>query len=294
LPPREAGLAKLAFVGLQQRLLSSPAAFAATLEVYLEGLDRRQAQSATTAESFTAGAAEEEEEPEAEQEGLLSLERDEAASAEAAAAYAAPVSDREAVMAMLELARTAARKPDARVKWLVDWIRANMTSGGSWNQRRLVIFTESEATRRWLERRLVDVNADMTSKLLALMLCLSMIERVLLKERPAWFATAGHRGGGKTTLVVMLTMEIFGRLAAAAAWSDNEAERRRGGEAEGAVQLPASGDCGAGLGQHLARLPHHQPDDREGADKPRGQRPSPSGVGIGDGVGGDGADIQRQ
>src|SRR5580698_1746481 len=73
LPPREAGLAMLAFVGLQQRLLSSPAAFAATLEVYLEGLDRRQAQSATTAESFTAGAAEEEEEPEAEQEGLLSL-----------------------------------------------------------------------------------------------------------------------------------------------------------------------------------------------------------------------------
>ena len=158
---REAGLAKLAFVGLQQRLLSSSAAFAATLEVHLKGLDRRLAQSATTAESFTAGAPQEEEEPEAEQEGLLSLERDEDAAAEAAAAYAAPVSDRDAVVAMLELARMAARKSDARVEWLADWIHANMAPGGSWNHRRLVIFTEWEATRRWLERRLAEALDDL-------------------------------------------------------------------------------------------------------------------------------------
>jgi hypothetical protein len=74
---------------------------------------------------------------------------------------------------------------------------------------------------------LVDVNADATSKLLALMLCLSMIERVLLKERPGWFITAGHRGGGKTTLINMLTTAVFGRMAAAAGWSDNEEERRK-------------------------------------------------------------------
>jgi hypothetical protein len=161
LPPREAGLAKLAFIGLQQRLLSSPAAFAATLEVHLKGLDRRQAQSATTAKSFTAGAAEEEEEPEAEQEGLLSLERDEDAAAEAAAAYAAPISDRDTVVAMLELARAAACKPDARVEWLADWIHANMAPAGSWSHRRLVIFTEWEATRRWLERRLAEALDDL-------------------------------------------------------------------------------------------------------------------------------------
>ena len=38
---------------------------------------------------------------------------------------------------------------------------------------------------------------------------------------------SGHRGGGKTTLVLMLTMAVFGRLAAAAAWSDKEEERRK-------------------------------------------------------------------
>jgi hypothetical protein len=47
-------------VGLQQRLLSSPGAFAATLEVQLKGLDRRQAASTATAEFFSLGAPEEE------------------------------------------------------------------------------------------------------------------------------------------------------------------------------------------------------------------------------------------
>ena len=37
----------------------------------------------------------------------------------------------------------------------------------------------------------------MTGKLLVLMLCLSMIERVLLKERPAWFVTAGIEAAAK-------------------------------------------------------------------------------------------------
>jgi hypothetical protein len=84
-----------------------------------------------------------------------------------------------------------------------------------------------EALRWLLDEWLVDVNADITGKLLVLMLCLSMVERVLLRARPAWFVTAGHRGGGKTTLVHMVTMAIFGRMAAAAAWSDNEEERRK-------------------------------------------------------------------
>ncbi len=84
-----------------------------------------------------------------------------------------------------------------------------------------------KALRFLLNEWLVDVNADLTGKLLVIMLCLSLIERVLVKERPAWFVVAGHRGGGKTTLVHMIVMAILGRMAAAAAWSDNEEERRK-------------------------------------------------------------------
>ena len=87
---------------------------------------------------------------------------------------------------------------------------------------------EVRAALRWLlDEWLVDVNAGTTGRLLALMLCLSMLERVLLKERPAWFVTAGHRGGGKTTLIIMLTIAVFGRMAAAANWSDSAEERRK-------------------------------------------------------------------
>jgi ERCC4-related helicase len=161
LPPREAGLARLAFVGLQQRLLSSPQAFAETLRVHIAGLDRRSA-SVAVATSFTHGAAEAtEDEPEEENRGLLELEREESARTEAAASFSAPVADRAAAQAMLDVATQAARRPDARVTWLSTWVRENMAPGGAWNGRRLVIFTEYEATRRWLERRLMEALDDL-------------------------------------------------------------------------------------------------------------------------------------
>lgn len=131
LPPRQAGLARLAFVGLQQRLLSSPQAFAETLRVHIAGLDRRAAASAPLAESFAVGEAEvSEDEPEDEQLALEAMGRDDAAAAEAAAAFAAPVADRAAAQAMLDLAQEAARRPDARVRWLAAWIHDNLAPGG--------------------------------------------------------------------------------------------------------------------------------------------------------------------
>ena len=65
-----------------------------------------------------------------------------------------------AVDDMLALAEPAALKPDARVRWLVHWIKANLLSGHNWNDRRLIIFTEWEDTRRWLERRLREALAE--------------------------------------------------------------------------------------------------------------------------------------
>ena len=61
---------------------------------------------------------------------------------------------------MLALAERHATRPDARVDWLVDWIKANLLAGADWNRRRLIIFTEYEDTRRWLERRLREALAE--------------------------------------------------------------------------------------------------------------------------------------
>ena len=74
---------------------------------------------------------------------------------------------------------------------------------------------------------LVDVALDGVGKAVAIMLAMTLIERALLPERPAFFVTAGQRGGGKTTLANMTTLAGLGRPAAAAAWSDNAEERKK-------------------------------------------------------------------
>jgi hypothetical protein len=84
-----------------------------------------------------------------------------------------------------------------------------------------------EALTFLLEEWLIDVALDTTGKCVVILLALTVLERTLLPERPAFFVTAGQRGGGKTTLVHMIMVAILGRRAAAAAWSDNAEERKK-------------------------------------------------------------------
>jgi hypothetical protein len=84
-----------------------------------------------------------------------------------------------------------------------------------------------EAVTYLFDEWLVDVALDRVGKSIAIMLAMTLIERALLPERPAFFVTAGQRGGGKTTLVNMITLAVLGRRAAAAGWSDNSEERKK-------------------------------------------------------------------
>jgi superfamily II DNA/RNA helicase len=62
---------------------------------------------------------------------------------------------------MLEITKNNERKSDARVRWLMDWIEQNMVAApGRWNDRRLIIFTQWEDTRIWLEKRLKEAFGD--------------------------------------------------------------------------------------------------------------------------------------
>jgi superfamily II DNA or RNA helicase len=163
LPPREAGYARIAFVGLQQRLLSSIAAFAKTLEVHRKGLLRTDGDASETyaADAFVRGAAETEDEPTDQTSGEALLQKEEDQAAEAAGVVAASVSDLKLVDEMLAIARKFAQEPDARIERLAQWVRANMVSNGRWNERRLVLFTEYEDTRRWLQHRLEETLDDL-------------------------------------------------------------------------------------------------------------------------------------
>jgi hypothetical protein len=74
---------------------------------------------------------------------------------------------------------------------------------------------------------LCDVATDFTGKCILIAIALSLIERSLLPDRPVFFVTAGRRGNGKTTTLIMLIVAVTGLRPAAAAWSTNEEERRK-------------------------------------------------------------------
>ncbi len=74
---------------------------------------------------------------------------------------------------------------------------------------------------------LCDVATSFTGKCVLLAQALTILERVLLPERPAFFVTAGKRGGGKTTALMMVILAVTGKKPPAAAWSFNEEERRK-------------------------------------------------------------------
>jgi hypothetical protein len=74
---------------------------------------------------------------------------------------------------------------------------------------------------------LCDVATDYTGKSILIAAALTLIERSLLPDRPAFFVTAGRRCAGKTTTLKMLIKAVTGDWPSAAAWSSNEEERRK-------------------------------------------------------------------
>ncbi|MFW5642240.1 MAG: helicase-related protein, partial [Roseicyclus sp.] len=166
---RDATQARLVFTGLQQRLLSSVAAFAKTLKVHRRTLERIHDEANRRAMAAVASAADDAEDvddEEAEAAAEQRVDADEEALAEEATLLGSAGLTAEAlkdelaaVEAMLSVADAAARRPDARVQWLARWIAENLLDGRTWRDRRLIIFTEYEDTRRWLEKRLKEAIA---------------------------------------------------------------------------------------------------------------------------------------
>ncbi|KQM84920.1 hypothetical protein ASE67_14585 [Sphingomonas sp. Leaf23] len=161
LPPARRAQARLSFVGLQQRLLSSIPAFARTLKVHIDGLDRAiaGAAAAIVAEDVEPDAPDLAGQEDAALD-LLANSEDARAQAEALAGAqdAAPATlaaERAHAAAMLALADAHRTGTDARVRWLLDWARDHLLdTSGAWRDRRLILFTEYEDTRRWLQRQL--------------------------------------------------------------------------------------------------------------------------------------------
>ena len=134
--------ARFLFANLQQRLFSSIAAFHRTLATHRRSLARKS----------------EEVDPDAGETTLELIEDNE--SIEVATHHAkGELGDLKAAMAhvdrMLAISGAARDLPDARVEAILDWIEDEMLDDGhAWLDRRLILFTEWEDTRRWLVERL--------------------------------------------------------------------------------------------------------------------------------------------
>jgi len=186
---RTQAAAGLLVVGLQQRLLSSIEAFARSLGVHRETARRQweksvgcrtdEARAEREAERFTSAidgdddrADLPDEELEAEEAAQLeaATEALEATSPRDAAAEAIWREEQELLDRMQDIAERARWEPDAKIIRLVDWIRVNMCPGlpavdeevqgepPTWNERRVLIFTENrQGTKVYLREMLQSV-----------------------------------------------------------------------------------------------------------------------------------------
>jgi SNF2 family DNA or RNA helicase len=183
---------------LQQRLLSSIEAFARTLAVHRRTMERIWAQvplahpmgegsgvravgesgqsHASRFELLSQGLDIDDDRSQLSEEDqgeLLAQEVEAATAATAGNTQNADVAREKALLAEMEkVAELARGLPDARVRYLLDWIRKKMCPGvampvqaspqpgAKWNDLRLLIFTEYDDTRRYLVEMLRAAIAD--------------------------------------------------------------------------------------------------------------------------------------
>jgi len=159
---------------LQQRLLSSVEAFARTLRVHRATMERIwakeiEAQPEAKVRSAELSAVDSDDDrgnlSEEELGQIFDLETEKATLAAASSLIPSEI-ERQMLNEMSGIAEAARHEPDAKVRYLVQWIRGNQcagaalaidgkpTAGAKWTDRRLIVFTEWDDTKRFIEQHL--------------------------------------------------------------------------------------------------------------------------------------------
>ncbi|MBF2759131.1 MAG: DEAD/DEAH box helicase [Ectothiorhodospiraceae bacterium AqS1] len=155
---RASGTAGTKFINglLKKRLFSSPAAFASTLERHFETLTSSQRIDAPSPleNRILRKAILKAEEDYADD---ADLEEAQVWAIEEASKRATPLTDEE--QRLLDEMRTWAQKArhriDSKASAVLDWIERNLKTGGKWNDKRVILFTEYLTTLKWLQEILV-------------------------------------------------------------------------------------------------------------------------------------------
>lgn len=162
------GQGRFPFICLQQRLLSSPEAFARTLQAHAQGLEKRGGPVAAPEQRRLALDTSDPESHGVTDESQA--ESDDAAVRHASADLGSPTEEaRKLLSDMRALAEKARRAPDAKCLALLAWMREHLCpaigmsedkkASRAWSDRRVILFTEYADTKRYLLELLTEAVA---------------------------------------------------------------------------------------------------------------------------------------
>lgn len=137
---------------LKKRLLSSPAAFASTVEKHVASLsEARPAKPDAMTERILHKAILKVDEDYADDREVESAQ---AEAVEEATRRASPLTadQRKALDELRAWAQRARNQADSKAKAILDWLTANLKPDGQWNDRRVILFTEYRTTHQWIHQ----------------------------------------------------------------------------------------------------------------------------------------------
>lgn len=137
---------------LKKRLLSSPAAFASTIEKHVASLsEARSAKQDTMTERILYKAIQKADEDYADDRAVESAQ---AEAVEEATRRASPLTAEQRGMLgeLRAWAHRARNQADSKAKAILDWLTANLRPDGQWNDRRVILFTEYRTTHQWIHQ----------------------------------------------------------------------------------------------------------------------------------------------
>lgn len=137
---------------LKKRLLSSPAAFASTLEKHVASLsEARPAKPDAMAERILHKAILKVDEDYADDR---EVENAQAEAIEEATRRSMPLTAEQRAMLddLRAWAQRARNQTDSKAKAILDWLTVNLKTNGEWNDRRVILFTEYRTTHQWMQQ----------------------------------------------------------------------------------------------------------------------------------------------
>lgn len=128
---------------LKKRLFSSPAAFGITLEKHIATVGGRKASNSAAREiiEFSDDYADDEE---------YEIETGEVVSLVSQTLSPITAEEKALLKNLSEYAAKKSLRPDCKAQALIDWMKKTLRPEGSWNEERVIIFTEYRATQKWL------------------------------------------------------------------------------------------------------------------------------------------------